>query len=156
MSTKCQPSLFILSSPGKHIRGCRGKHGQRQTTPVPRQSPIFRAGSSLDPRKKSGGDSDEARKMQVFNQIGPGSGPLCQNPQHRGVFLQVALPDCVHFSEYCLLALLWRNSGVKEKYYRPADKLACAVIIYLALAKSATGITMLNRFKFVKDVFQRA
>ena len=92
----------------------------------------------------------------MFNQIGPGSGPLCQNPQHRGVFLQVALSDCVHFSEYCLLALLWRNSEVKEKYYRPADKLACAVITYLALAKVATGITMLNRFKFVKDVFQRA
>ena len=116
VSTKCQPSLFILSSPGKHIRGCRGKHGQRQTTPVPWQSPIVRAGSGLDPRKKSGGDSDEARQMQVFNQIGPGSGPLCQNPQHRGVFLQVALSDCVHFSEYCLLALLWRNSGVNEKY----------------------------------------
>ena len=155
MSIKCQPSLFILSSPGKHIRGCSGKYGQRQTTPVPRQSPIFRAGSGLDPRKKSGGDSDEARQMQVFNQIGPGSGPLCQNPQHRGVFLQVAFPDCVHFSEYCLLALLWRNTGVKETY-RPADKLACAVIIYLALAKAATGITVLNRIKFVKDVSLRA
>ena len=91
----------------------------------------------------------------MFNQIGPGSGPLCQNPQHRGVFLQVALPDCVHFSEYCLLALLWRNTGVKETYRR-ADKLACTVIIYLALAKAATGITVLNRIKFVKDVFQRA
>lgn len=91
--------------------------------------------------------------MQVFNQI-QGSGPLCQNPQHRRVFLQVALSDCVHFSEYCLLALLWRNSGVNEETYRPADKLACAVIIYLALAKAATGITVLNRIKFVKDVFQ--
>lgn len=33
----------------------------------------------------------------------------------------------------------------KEEVYRPADKLACAVIIYLALAKAATGITVLNR-----------
>lgn len=89
----------------------------------------------------------------MFDEI-PGSGPLRKNPQHRGVFLQVTLSDCLHFSEYCLLALLWRNSGVKEKYYRPADKLACAVIIYLALAKAATGITILNRI--VKDVFQGA
>ena len=44
----------------------------------------------------------------------------------------------------------------KGELYRPADKLACAVIIYLALAKAGIGITMLNRIKFVKDVFQRA
>lgn len=89
----------------------------------------------------------------MFNE-NPGSGPLCQNPQHRGVFLQVALSDGVHFSEYCLLALLWRNSGVNERD-RPADKLACSVIIYLALAKAATGITILNRIKLVRDVFRR-
>ena len=44
----------------------------------------------------------------------------------------------------------------KGEVYRPADKLACAVIIYLALAKAATGITILNRIKLVRDVFQRA
>lgn len=33
----------------------------------------------------------------------------------------------------------------KGEVYRPADKLACAVIIYLVLAKAATGITVLNR-----------
>lgn len=48
------------------------------------------------------------------------------------------------------MAEFWRN----EETYRPADKLACAVIIYLALAEAATGITVLNRIKFVKDVFQ--
>lgn len=112
--------FIILILLGANMWSSRGNQWQRKGTPVPRQPPFVWPGGGLDPRKTAGRDFGEARKMQVIKEKSSGRS-LCQDSQHRGVFLQIALSACVYLFEYRLLALLWRNFRVRVRHQPAAE-----------------------------------
>lgn len=104
--------LFSLF-PGESVRSSRGNCRQRQDAAITWQPTLLRARGSLDPREAPSGDCGETRQMPRKPKEIPRRGSFCQDPQYCGIFLQVAVSASVSLPECCLLALLWRNSGLR-------------------------------------------
>ena len=107
------PLRFLF--PGESLRSRRRNRRQRQNTAVTWQPPLLRSGGSLDPRETSSGDCGQTRQMPRKLKESSWRISFCQDPQHCGIFLQVAVSDSVHIPECCLLAVLWWNSELRVK-----------------------------------------